>query len=169
MSQNNDLAVLIVFFSRPETLKKVFEQVKKAKPAKLFLACDGARDGNKNDIENIEKCKAIVEDIDWDCKVYKDYAETNMGCGMRPQTAIKNAFDHTEQLIVLEDDCVPHRDFFPYMAEMLERYKDDTRIGLISGFNHFLDWNCGNYSYFFTKVGPMAGAWATWKRVSGRL
>ena len=61
MSQNNDLAVLIVFFSRPETLKKVFEQVKKAKPAKLFLACDGARDGNKNDIENIEKCKAIVE------------------------------------------------------------------------------------------------------------
>ena len=55
MSQNNDLAVLIVFFSRPETLKKVFEQVKKAKPAKLFLACDGARDGNKNDIENIEK------------------------------------------------------------------------------------------------------------------
>lgn len=111
--------------------------MKKAKPAKLFLACDGARDGNKNDIENIEKCKAIVEDIDWDCKVYKDYAETNMGCGMRPQTAIKNAFDHTEQLIVLEDDCVPHRDFFPYMAEMLERYKDDTRIGLISGFNHF--------------------------------
>ena len=55
MSQNNDLAVLIVFFSRPETLKKVFEQVKKAKPAKLFLACDGARDGNKNDIENIEQ------------------------------------------------------------------------------------------------------------------
>lgn len=54
-----------------------------------------------------------------------------------PANSYKNAFDHTEQLIVLEDDCVPHRDFFPYMAEMLERYKDDTRIGLISGFNHF--------------------------------
>ena len=160
-----DVPVLLIFFSRPDTFEKVFEVVRKARPSKLFLACDGPRENRPDDIEKIEECKKIAENIDWECTVYRDYAETNMGCGMRPQTAIANAFKVVDRLVVLEDDCVPHDSFFPYMAEMLERYKDDTRIGLISGFNHFENWDCGEYSYFYTKVGPMAGAWGSWKRV----
>jgi hypothetical protein len=160
-----DVPVLLIFFTRPDTFSKVFEAVRKARPSKLFLACDGPRDNRPDDIAKIEECKKIASNIDWECSVYYDYAEKNMGCGMRPQTAIENAFKEVDRLIVLEDDCVPHDSFFPYMAEMLERYKNDTRIGLISGFNHFENWDCGEYSYFYTKVGPMGGAWASWKRV----
>lgn len=160
-----DVPVLLIFFSRADTFAKVFEKVREARPSVLFLACDGPRENRPDDVENIEACKRIAENIDWECTVYRDYAETNLGCGMRPQTAIANAFEKVDRLIVLEDDCVPHDSFFPYMTEMLEKYKNDTRIGLISGFNHFEDWDCGDYSYFYTKVGPMGGAWATWKRV----
>lgn len=160
-----DVPILLIFFTRVETFEKVFEKVREARPSVLFLACDGPRPNRKDDIENIEQCKQIAQRIDWECTVYCDYAETNMGCGMRPQTAIANAFKKVDKLIVLEDDCVPHDSFFPYMSEMLEKYKDDTRIGLISGFNHFENWDCGEYSYFYTKVGPMAGAWGSWKRV----
>ncbi len=160
-----DVPVLLIFFSRVDTFRKVFEKIRDIKPSTLFLACDGPRKNRPDDIDDIEACKKIAENIDWECTVYRDYAETNMGCGMRPQTAITNAFKLVDRLIVLEDDCVPHDSFFPYMAEMLEKYKDDTRIGLISGFNHFTKWDCGEYSYFFTKVGPMAGAWGSWKRV----
>lgn len=162
---NSDVPVLLIFFTRPDTFKKVFEKVREAKPSVLFLACDGPRDNRPDDVEKIAECKKIVENIDWECQVYRDYAETNMGCGMRPQTAIANAFKVVDRLVVLEDDCVPHDSFFPYMSEMLERFKNDTRIGLISGFNHFENWDCGDYSYFYTKVGPMAGAWGSWKRV----
>lgn len=158
-----DVSVLLIFFTRPDTFEKVFEKVKEARPSKLFLACDGARSGE--DERKIELCKQIAEDIDWNCEVYKNYAEKNMGCGMRPQTAITWAFQFTESLIILEDDCVPHNSFFRYMEEMIERYKNDERIGVLSGFNHFENWDCGDYSYFFTKNGPLAGAWATWKRV----
>lgn len=160
-----DLSVLLIFFARPDTFEKVFEKVRAAKPKKLFLACDGPREGRADDIEKTAACKKIAENIDWDCEVYRRYSEVNLGCGEGPQQAITWAFSHTESLVVLEDDCVPHDSFFPYMAEMLARYKDDTRIGLLSGFNHFADWDCGPYSYFYTKVGPMAGAWGSWKRV----
>lgn len=169
---NNDLKpslvnvpVLLIFFTRPDTFKEVFAKVKEARPSQLFLACDGPRHDHPRDIELINECKKIAEDIDWDCEVYQNYAEDNMGCGMRPQTAITWAFEKVDRLVILEDDCVPHKSFFPYMEELLGKYKDDERIGLICGFNHFLDWDCGEYSYFYTKVGPLAGAWGTWKRI----
>jgi hypothetical protein len=160
-----DVPVLLIFFSRPDTFKKVFEKVKEARPTKLFLACDGPRDEKPGEKEKVLECQKIAEDIDWECEVHTNYSEKNMGCGMRPQTAITWAFSFVNRLVVLEDDCVPHNSFFIYMNEMLEKYKDDTRVGLLSGFNHFLNWDCGEYSYFFTKNGPMAGAWGTWKRV----
>lgn len=163
MSDNN-LAILLIFFARPNTLEKVFEAIKKAKPSKLFLACDGPREGHQNDAKMIEECKKIVEDIDWECEVHKKYSETNLGCGQGPSSAITWAFTFVDRLVILEDDCVPDESFFPFMSEMLTRYANDNRIGLISGFNHFKDWDCHGDSYFFTKCGATLG-WGTWKRV----
>lgn len=161
---NIDLPVLLIFFARPDTLEKVFEKVKKARPSKLFLACDGPRDGNERDAESIEKCKKIVEDIDWECEVYKNYSTENQGCGRGPSNAITWAFTHVDRLLILEDDCVADDSLFPFMEEMLEKYKDDTRIGAISGFNHLKNVDCGKDSYCFTKTGATLG-WGTWKRV----
>ena len=157
--------VLLIFFTRPDTFKEVFAKVKEARPKQLFLACDGPRADHPQDAQRIAQCKQIAEDIDWECEVHQNYAEDNMGCGMRPQTAISWAFESVDSLIILEDDCVPHPSFFPFMEEMMLRYQDDERIGVICGFNHFLNWDCGEYSYFYTTNGPLAGAWGTWKRV----
>ncbi len=159
-----DLAVLLIFFARPNTLKVVFEEIKKAKPSKLFLACDGPRENNTTDIENIKKCKEIVSDIDWECEVYTNYSTVNLGCGKGPSSAISWAFQYVDSLVILEDDCVPNQTLFPYMKELLDLYKNDERIGIISGFNHFKDWDCDTNSYFFTKCGATLG-WGTWKRV----
>ena len=161
---NIDLPVLLIFFARPNTLSLVFDKVKKARPSKLFLACDGARAGNKRDVEAIEKCKKIVNNIDWECEVYTNYSTENLGCGRGPSSAISWAFEYTDKLLILEDDCVPDDTLFPFMVEMLDKYKNDDRVGIISGFNHFKDWDCGEYSYCFTKTGATLG-WGTWKRV----
>ncbi len=55
-----DLSVLLIFFTRPDSLEKVFEKVRQARPAKLFLACDGPRKDRPEDIEKINQCKSIV-------------------------------------------------------------------------------------------------------------
>lgn len=158
--------ILLIFFNRPETFIKVFEMVRKVKPKKLYLAQDGPREGNYIDRDRVEQCRKIAENIDWDCQVYKNYSEKNMGCGMRPQSAISWVFKQEEKAIILEDDCIPSRSFFIYCEELLNRYKDDERICLISGLNHFEKWDTlhqSNADYFFCKTGAIWG-WATWAR-----
>lgn len=156
-------SVTLIFFNRPNTLKQVFEKVKQAKPPKLFLIQDGAREGNSEDYDKILKCRTIVENVDWDCEVYKNYSDVNLGCGVRPQSGITWVLSQVESTIILEDDCVPDMSFFPYCDEMLEKYKDDDRISYISGLNNFEYWDFGGSSYGFTKGGAIWG-WATWRR-----
>ena len=157
-----DIPVYLNFFNRPETFSLVFEAVKQARPSKLFLSCDGPRQGNEIDKENIAACQGIAEDIDWECDVHKNYSETNLGCGMRMNSGISWAFGFVDRLIVLEDDCVPSQDFFAFCFELLERYKDDDRIYMIDAMNHLIEYSDTPNSYFF---GPgCCWGWATWKR-----
>ncbi len=158
-----DVPVAMIFFNRPEQLKKVFESVKKASPSKLFLIQDGARENKPADTENVEKCREIVENIDWDCEVYIDYSEINLGCGARISSGVSKVFETVDRLIILEDDCVPSDSFYPFCTEMLERYKDDERVYMVTGMNHLNEYTEVEPDYFFAKVGSIAG-WATWKR-----
>ncbi len=155
--------VTLIFFNRPDTLQKVFEKVKEAKPTRLFLVQDGPREGKDDDVEKIQKCRKIVENIDWECEVHTNYSETNLGCGARPQSGITWVLSQVESTIILEDDCVPDMSFFDYCDELLERYKNDERISYISGLNHFEEWDFGDSSYGFTRRGAISG-WATWRR-----
>lgn len=157
-----DVPVYMIFFNRPDTLQKVFESVREAKPSKLFLACDGPREGNQNDIENVEACKKVVENIDWECEVHRNYSDVNLGCGMRQYTGISWAFEYVDRLIIIEDDCYLSQDFYPFCEELLERYKDDERIYMISAMNHLGKYEKTPYSYFFS--GGSCSGWATWKR-----
>ena len=155
--------VLLIFFNRPDTLKIVFEEVRKAKPQKLYLAQDGARENRPDDIENIKKCREIVKNIDWECEVFTNYLEKNCGCGRGPQRAINWLFENEEEGVILEDDCVPAPSFFTFCTEMLERYREDERIFLITGCNSELQSLEVKESYFFGYAGTNSG-WATWKR-----
>lgn len=158
-----DVPVALIFFNRPEPLEKVFEQIKLAKPSKLYLIQDGARKSNSKDEINMEKCRNIVSDIDWECEVYRNYAKENLSTGMRIYSGISWAFENEDRLVILEDDCVPSQSFFIFCEELLEKYKNDERINMISGMNHLGAHECDT-SYFFSERGAIWG-WATWKRV----
>lgn len=159
----HDVAVLFLFFTREKQTAAVFEQIKAARPRKLFLYQDGPRAGRSDDIENIAKCRNIVEDIDWDCEVYRMYQELNYGCDPSEFISQKWMFSHVDKGIVLEDDDVPSQSFFPYCKELLDRYEYDTRINIICGMNNIDGFDNG-YSYLFSRYGSIWG-WASWKRV----
>lgn len=162
MKKQNDIAVMILFFTRPDTLKKVFERVREAQPSKLYLFQDGPRDAQ--DLVKIQQCRRIVENIDWDCDVKRMYSEQNLGCDKSQFAAFQWAFQYTESLLFLEDDCVPALSFFSFCEELLEKYKDDERIHMICGMNHVGDMSdVVEEDYFFAKT-PTIWGWATWKR-----
>lgn len=158
-----DVSVLIIFFNRPGCLAQVFEQVKKARPSKLFLYQDGAREGNENDIIGIEKCRQVVSDIDWECEVHTLYQEKNFGCDPSGYLARIWAFGITDKCIILEDDCVPSQSLFPFCKELLDKYEFDERINMICCMNN-LEKVDSPYSYLFTETGSICGV-ATWKRI----
>lgn len=159
-----DVAVLILFFNRPALLEKVFEQVKLARPSRLYLFQDGAREGRPDDLENVQKCREVVADIDWECEVHTNYCEKNNGCDPSEYLAQKWMFETEEMGIVLEDDDVPSQSFFPFCKELLEKYKDDTRINIICGMNNCEVSEHCPYDYLFSTSGAITG-WASWKRV----
>ena len=157
-----DIPVALIFFNRPEQFARLFAVIKEVKPSKLFLIQDGPRIDNERDIANIHSCREII-DIDWVCDVEKDFSDENLGCGRRIFTGLSKCFEKVDRLIILEDDCVPSKSFFPFCQDILEMYKDDRRIGLISGMNHLNRFDEVSSDYFFANVGSIAG-WATWKR-----
>lgn len=158
----NQVAVMILFFTRADTLEKVFASVREAKPSRLFLFQDGAR--NSEEQEKILKCREIVENVNWNCEVRKFYSEKNLGCDKSQFAAFQWAFQYTENLIFLEDDCVPSQSFFPFCEKLLEKYKDDKRVHMICGMNHEGDSSkTVQEDYLFAKT-PTIWGWATWKR-----
>lgn len=159
-----DVPVALIFFNRPDTLKSVFEAIRKRQPKQLFLIQDGARQGVAGEKEKVMECRKVVENIDWECNVVRDYSEENLGCGMRIYTGISNAFEAVDRLIIIEDDIVVSDDFFVFCRELLEKYKDDDRIQRISGMCHMGRYDDSPYSYGFTNISACWG-WATWKRV----
>ena len=159
-----DVAVLLLFFNNPTRFKKVFEQVKKARPSTLFLYQDGPREG-KQDEEGIKECRNIVENgIDWECEVYRWYHDKNVGCDPSEYLSQKWAFSYVDKCIVLEDDDVPSVSFFKFCKELLDKYENDTRIMMISGLNFDEITPNVTSDYFFSTICPIWG-WATWRRV----
>jgi len=160
-----DISVLLLFFNRPDNFSRVFAEVKKACPARLFLYQDGPR--GPQDLPGIEACRQVVDEsqIDWQCEVHRNYQTKNFGCDPSGFLSQQWAFSLTDKCIVLEDDVVPSQSFFPFCKEMLDRYENDSRITLISGFNTEAN-QLKNHrdSYFFTRVFSIWG-WASWSRV----
>lgn len=160
-----DVAVLLVFFTRHEQFARVFEQVKKAKPSRLFLYQDGPRNDHPDDVINIEKCRKIAENIDWECEVNRLYQEKNYGCDPSGYIAHTWAFSHADKCIVIEDDDVPSVSYFRFCKELLDKYEDDERIMLITGLNVDEETQYCPYDYFFTSTTFTVGCWASWRRV----
>lgn len=129
--------LLFMTFNRPLETSQVFSQIRQAKPKRLYVASDGPRCNSKTDRENVMQVRQLVSKVDWDCEVFYLFQEVNLGCREGCSSALKWFFEHEEQGIILEDDCLPTSTFFRFCDEMLERFRDDDEITIISGTNMY--------------------------------
>jgi len=159
-----DTPVALIIFRRADLTERALQAIAKVKPRQLFVIADGPRPERADDVAAVAATRAIINTIDWDCEVIKNYAEVNLGCGLRPATGITWLFEQVEQAIILEDDCVPHPSFFRFCEEMLVRYHDDERIMTVGGCNYQKDSLPTSHSYIFSRMPSCVGSWATWRR-----
>jgi len=157
-------AVLFLIFNRPETTRRVFEQIRKAKPPKLYIAADGPRENVPGEAERVKEVREyVLNNIDWECEVETLFRDKNLGCKYAVSGAISWFFENEEMGIILEDDCLPSQSFFWFCEELLNKYKNDMRIWHISGNNFHFGWQRDkDYSYYFGGIYGSIWGWATW-------
>ena len=158
-----DVPVAIQAFVRPQMLAKQWEVIKQARPSILFIRSDGPRETVPTDKELIMQSRAVVEEVDWDCQVYRMYEDKNIGMYGMSDKYTPVIWSKVDRCIFLEDDQVPAVSFFQFCAELLEKYKDDLRIDRITGVNLCEKWEDTPDDYFFARV-PASSGVATWRR-----
>ena len=156
-------AVLFLIFNRPDTTARVFEAIRNARPERLYVAADGPREGRQGEAEQCRATRGIATAVDWECELHILFRDRNLGCKEAVSSAITWFFEQEEEGIILEDDCLPHPDFFPFCEKLLEKYRDDERVMMIGGTNYLLDKLNIPESYCFSRYFAIWG-WATWRR-----
>ena len=155
--------VLFLIFNRPETTQKVFTAIKKAKPPRLYVAADGPRVEKPDEAGQCALARSIATNVDWDCEVKTLFRKQNLGCRLAVSRANEWFFENETEGIILEDDCLPDQSFFWFCQELLELYRNDTRIMHIGGSNFQFEKNRTDYSYYFSRYAHVWG-WASWRR-----
>ena len=159
-----DTPVLLLTWRRPHTLRQVIDAIRPVAPTRLFVACDGPNPERPGEAEKVAATRQVIEqEIDWPCQIERFYSDVNQGCRLGVSRAITWFFDQVEEGIILEDDCVPHPDFFPYCQTLLDRYRCDTRVWCISGSNFQKGQLRGDGSYYFSRYNHCWG-WASWRQ-----
>lgn len=162
--------ILLITFNRPEHTRKVLEAILSIQPQELYVFQDGSRKGNNRDAERCDAVRHVVDELTRNSQVclHKYFSKENLGCGPGPMTALNWFFSENEMGIVLEDDAVPHPDFFPYCEELLSKYKDDESVCAIGSMNVDTQ-RWGDGSYYFSMMNRNLCAWATWSRAWERF
>ncbi len=155
--------VLLLVFKRPATTQKVFDVVRQARPAQLYIAANGPRKGNQEDHKKCQATRKIFDQVDWDCDVKTLYRKDCLNVKLSVSSAIDWFFSNVEEGIILEDDCVPDISFFQFCSEQLEKYRMDQRIMSIVGTNFSSIKGVKPYSYYFSRFHDIGG-WASWRR-----
>lgn len=156
-------AVLFLIFNRPETTFKVFEEIRKARPARLYIASDGPRTHCPDDKMLCKQCRSVLDSIDWECEVKTCFNKKNLGCKDSVSASITWFFENEEEGIILEDDCLPANSFFKFCDTLLEKYRNDTRVRHITGCNLQDGKKWGDATYYFSNRTHVWG-WAGWRR-----
>ena len=156
--------IIYVFFNRPDLTRLSFARVRALRPRRLHLISDGPRPEHPGDAQNCSATRAIVEGmIDWPCEVSRDFASQNLGCGRRLSTGLTAAFAELGEAVVLEDDILPHPDFFSFCARQLETHRDNPLVHAISGFNPLVRFQPAAGPAIPTIFNSIWG-WASWQR-----
>ena len=159
-----NIPVLLIGFNRPDLIKRNLENLSQFSINKMYVTVDGPRSYVQGEVEKVNQVIDLVRGIDFCDNVYYRINEVNKGCEITETSAISWVLEKEEYVIVLEDDIIAHESFFRFMDEMLNRYKDDEIIAMVSGCNYTPMKFPNNADYCFCQSGHIWG-WGTWRRV----
>lgn len=156
-----EIPVVLIIFNRPDKSRRVFRQIARQRPKQLFIVGDGPRDGYAEDEQLVLEARMVMNQINWACDVTPILSDSNLGCRERVLSGLNQVFSRVPQAIIVEDDCLPHDDFFDFTSQLLTRFSNEPRVFSIGGHIWEFPDDLGSNSYSFSKYFSSWG-WATW-------
>jgi GT2 family glycosyltransferase/glycosyltransferase involved in cell wall biosynthesis/Flp pilus assembly protein TadD/predicted SAM-dependent methyltransferase len=161
--RTRETPVVLMTYNRPWHTKRILEALQQHKRNNIHIFSDGAK--WEQDIPKVAETRELIKKIDW-CEPVIIERQENFGLAKSIVSAVNSVFKDYDNLILLEDDCVPQKYFFDFIETCLDKYTNHEKIFGISGYtvpapDSILD----NYPYdlyFFPRIGSWG--WATWKR-----
>ena len=168
--------IVLLVYNRPKHLTKSLNSLKKIKKIKkIYFFCDGPKqDVSKKNIENIEKCRNIIKNVDWvNKKIY--FQKKNIGLKntlLLSAGIIFDKFKH-EFVVYLEDDNIVLPGFYEYMRMCSRKFSANKNIFSVTGYNFLLNkklYKEINEDYFFSNytntwaIGFWKRSWKIWKK-----
>ena len=161
----NSAPVLVHLFNRPNMVVNLMQQIRNAKPKKLYISSDCARVDKPGEADLVSESRAsALKQVDWDCEVKTLFQDKNLGTRYAMMAGITWFFENEEEGIILEEDCLPNQSFFRFCTELLAYHRHDPRIMHISGTNQQFGNKIGAASYYYS-IFPSIWGWASWRRV----
>lgn len=155
-------AVLFETFARVDYARQVFDAIKKARPQKLYFYSNKARSDRTEELRENEEIRSWVKEVDWPCDLHTYFRQEYTDIYHSLLGSKNWVFENEEEAIILEDDCVPSMAFFEFCDHFLELYKENHRIGFITGNNYTHHFPSAGEDHFITRSVHHFG-WATWK------
>ena len=154
--------VVVFLYRRPAHVNELLVRLQLVRPARIWLVADGPKDTTEKSL--CEQARQAAQGgISWPCKIERFYADTNLGLKKRIETGLDQVFEREEEAIILEEDCHPTPNFFLFCEAMLKKYRNEPKVGAISG-NCFLPKKqLVATDYYFSRYVHIWG-WSTWAR-----
>ena len=153
--------ILLLGYKRPLHLKLAIESLllnPEAPESVLYVAIDGPKTDEELDL--VEKCRAIATSITGFKKIITSFQETNIGLANSVIMNVSQVLIEHETIIVVEDDLVVSEQFLAFANLGLEAYAKDLDVASIHGYQYPLKIS-GNNCVFLR--GADCWGWATWK------
>ena len=164
LEERNSLAkitvpIALIIFKRSETLQLIVDELNNHEISRLYIIADGPRTTEEN-VET-DKARALAETINAK-SVEKIYSKENQGLRVNLTAGITMALEDSEQLIILEDDCLPSEAFLESCERLRIELSDDPTLAgfcgssfLPKGFNQKL-WRSSKFNVWGWMVNKRA-------------
>ena len=159
----NVLAPIVVFtYNRPEhTLRTLNALLMNplANESDIIIYSDSARTANHN--KAVDEVRNYLSEITGFRSIKVIHRDKNFGLAESIIQGVTEVLQHSEKVIVLEDDMVVSPYFLEYMNEALEQFVDDDRVISVHGYVYPVDIELPEA---FFLPGADCWGWATWRR-----
>lgn len=157
--------LVLLAYNRPDNAQKLIESLREHKPQHVIFSVDGPKTNKPGDEGSVAEVQKLASLIDWTPHVELKFRTSNIGLRAAVSETVTEVVDTYGEAIIMEDDTKCGKDWLPYAAYMLDRYRDEPKIEHISGYN------LAPESKLSTPVlgsrlsrYPESFAWATWNR-----